>query len=70
LLAGDPNDERKESLHKALEERAEDPNGTTGEHVMARELVEMRKHVPGGMRHWFDLKSVAGKIDLAASIRD
>ena len=69
LLAGDPNDERKEALHKALQERAEDPKGTSGEHVRARELLAMRKHIPGGMRHRFDLKYVAGKIDLAASIR-
>ena len=70
LLAGDPIDERKEALHKALQEKAADSSGTTGEHLRARDLVEVRKHVPGGTRYRFDLKYVAGKIDLVASIRD
>ena len=56
LLAGDPVEERKEALHKALREKAEDVSGNTSAHVRARELTEMRKHVPGGMRHRFYLK--------------
>ena len=69
LLVGDPDEERRETVYKDLESKAKN-NTTSPEHQRGRELVEMRQHVPGGSRHRFSLKAVAGKIDLAASVQE
>lgn len=69
LLAGDPDEERREAVYKDLEDKAQSIS-TSSEHLRARELVNMRSQVPGGHRYGFSLKFVAGKIDLAASVQE
>jgi vacuolar-type H+-ATPase subunit H len=70
LLSGDPSEERKEALYKDLSDKAGDASGNTAAHLRARELIRTMDQIPGRSRRRFDLKYVAGKIDLAASIRD
>lgn len=69
LLAGDPDEERKEAIYKDLEGKAQSIS-TSSEHLRAHELINMRSHVPAGYRHRFSLKFVAGKIDLAATVQE
>lgn len=69
LLAGDPDEERKQAVYKDLESKAKSDT-TSSEHLRACELIAMSSIVPAGHRHRFSLKFVAGKIDLAAAVRE
>ena len=69
LLAGDPDEERKEAVYKDWVNKAKSIT-TSPEHLRAVELLDTRSHIPGGNRHRFRLKLIAGKIDLAASVQE
>jgi len=65
LLAGYPNEKRREALLGALSALAHnEPDTVQGR--AAAELLEMRKHVPAGfMRRDFSYASLAKKVDIS-----
>ena len=72
LIAADPDKERSKARRVALERQADDKDVTDSPTVKsrARELVDMRRDVFFGGRRSVSLANVAGKIDLAAAVRD
>lgn len=71
LMAGDANADRRKAKGERLAATAQaEPDTTAG--VGARELLEMQKLVPPHMldRGWFDLKAIAGKVDIVARVSD
>lgn len=69
LLAGDPDEERKQAVYKDLESKAKSDT-ISSEHLRACELIAMSSIVPTGHRHRFSLKFIAEKIDLAAAVQE
>ena len=70
LIACDPDDSRAEARTARLRAGAADENPDQKERAHARELIEMRRYIGGALGRGLSLKTVAGKIDLAASIRE
>ena len=70
LIASDPDEQRTKARNARLSKVTADEHPDEQERTRARELLEMRRHVGGGWGRGLSLKVVAGKIDLAASIRD
>jgi hypothetical protein len=70
LIASDPDRERAEARSERLRAFAADEHLDEEERERARELNEMRRHV-GRMRgRGLNLRTIASKIDMAASIRE
>ena len=72
LIAADPNEERSKARHLVLQRQVDenDVSDTPAVKLRARELTEMRRHIFSGFRNSVNLANIAGKIDLAASVRD
>ena len=72
LIAADPNKERSKARRIALERQVDEKDVSDSPTVKsrARELVDMQRDVFLGGRRSVSLANVAGKIDLAASVRD
>lgn len=71
LMAGDANADRRKAKGEQLAAIAQaEPDTIAG--IGARELLEMQKFVPPHMFHrrWFDLKAIAGKVDIVARVSD
>jgi len=70
LMAADRNHDRVQSREAQLRKDAED--GKLSEEVRRRatELLDMTRHINGGMRMGISLTPVAAKIDLAAMAKD
>lgn len=70
LIASDPDRERANARSERLRAVAADDHPDEQERAHARELIEMRRFI-GGMRGWgLNLRTLASKIDMAASIRE
>jgi len=70
LIASDPDEKRSEARNARLAAAAADEHPDQGERARARELLEMRRYVGGTWGRGLRLRTVAAKIDLAASIRE
>lgn len=72
LIAADPNKERSEARRIALQRQIDESDVSDAPTVKfrARELTNMRRHILSGFRNSVNLAHIAGKIDLAASVRD
>lgn len=70
LLAADINRDRAEVQDKQLRKDSEDEKVSENERQYASELLEMKRHISGGMRMGVSLAPVAAKIDLAARVRE
>ena len=70
LIAGDPDERRAEARNARLRAFAADEHPDEQERTHARELLEMRRHIGGAWGRAPGFKTAAGKIDMAASIRE
>ena len=70
LMAGDSNEERKNTSYRALEVAAQNANANSAEKSRAGKLLSTHDNVLDGHSRDFQLKHVAGKIELAASVQD
>jgi len=70
LLVGDTNDTRTNAYYKKLEDFWTSNVGEPDARSRAQEMLSMRNRILPGLRHRFDYRHVAAKIDLAASFRD
>lgn len=72
LIAADPNKDRSEARRLALKRQVDenDASDSPTVKIRARELTDMRRHIFFGFRNSVNLAHIAGKIDLAASVRD
>lgn len=72
LIAADPNKERSKARHLDLQRQGDekDVSDPPAMKFRARELTSMRRHIFSGFRDSVSLAHIAGKIDLAASVRD
>lgn len=73
LIASDPNGERREARNSKLRRQAEgkdaaDARPQTGQRAL--KLLDMQHGIFSGFRETVSLKTVAGKIDLAALVKD
>lgn len=70
LMAADRNHDRVQKHETQLREDAENEKLPEDKRRYAAELLEMKRHVNGGMRMGISLAPVAAKIDLAAMVKD
>ena len=72
LTASDPNRERKELRHIALQRQVNETDMSDPPAVKfrARQLTDMKRHIYLGFRDSVSLVNITGKIDLATSVRD
>lgn len=70
LLVGDADSPRTEARYTALDALTKDANADPTDQSRARELIDMRRHIPSGHRFGFSLRNIAAKIDLAALVKD
>jgi hypothetical protein len=70
LLAGDPDAERADAHYRMLEDFLKSNSGESNERSRSQEMLGFRNRIITGFRHRFDYRSIAAKIDLAASFRD
>lgn len=72
LTAADPNKERSEARRLAIRRQVDesDVSDPPAVKLRARDLENIRKHIFSGFRNSVNLAHIAGKIDLAASVRD
>lgn len=72
LMAADPNKERSEARRLVIQRQLDESDVSDSPAVKfrARELENIRKHIFSGFRKSVNLAHIAGKIDLAASVRD
>lgn len=70
LIAADSDEDRKRGRDNELKLIVEDQKSSPAVKARASDLIEMRKHVPGGMRRRFSLTPIAAKVDLAAAVKD
>jgi len=70
LLAGDPVADRSEAYYIGLEDLCKSDASDSAARSHAQELLQLRNNILDGFRGRFDYRSVAQKIDLAASFRD
>lgn len=70
LMAADRNHERAQNREVQLRKDAENESLPEDVRRRAIELLEMKRHINGGMRMDISLAPVAAKIDLAAMVRE
>ncbi len=70
LMAADRNHDRVQKREAQLREDAENEKLPEDKRRHAADLLEMKRHINGGMRMGISLAPVAAKIDLAAMVRD
>lgn len=72
LIAADPNKERSEARRRVLQRQVDENDASDAPAVKlrARDLANMRNHIFSGFRNAVNFAHTAGKIDLAASLRD
>lgn len=69
LIASDPDESRAEARSARLRVLAADEHPDEQDRTHARDLLDMRRYIGGVWGRGMSLKTVAGKIDMAASIR-
>ena len=70
LMAADRNHDRVQKREAQLREDAENEKLPEDKRRYAAELLEMKRHINGGMRMGISLAPVAAKIDLVAMVKD
>ena len=72
LIASDPNKERKELRHIALQRQVNETDMSDPPAVKfrVRQLTDMKRHIYSGFRDSVSLVNITRKIDLATSVRD
>lgn len=70
LIAADRNHDRVQKREAQLREDAENEKLPEDKRRYAAELLEMKRHINGGMRMGISLAPVAAKIDLVAMVKD
>lgn len=70
LLVGDQNSERANAHYKKLEEFGKSASSEANARSRAQEMLRLRHNILAGFRDRFDYRTIAAKIDLAASFRD
>lgn len=70
LMAADRNHDRVQKREAQLREDAENEKLPEDKRRYAAELLEIKRHINGGMRMGISLAPVAAKIDLVAMVKD
>ena len=70
LLAADNDHDRAKDLDDQLRNDVENDKLSEDARRRASDLLEMKRHISGGMRMGVSLAPVAAKIDLAAMVRE
>lgn len=70
LLVGDADSARTEARYTELDALTKDSNADPTDQSRARDLIDMRRHIPSGHRFGFSLRNIAAKVDLAALVKD
>lgn len=70
LMAADRNHDRVQKREAQLREDAENEKLPEDKRRYAAELLEMKRHINGGMRMGISLAPIAAKIDLAARVKE
>lgn len=70
LLAADRDHDRARVMEDQLRKNVEDDKLSEDKRRRSAELLEMKRHINGGMRMAVSLSPVAAKIDLAAMVRE